>query len=337
MNILVFTTAFYPSVGGLENQTFYLVEEFVKLGHNVKIIVYQTPSHYKPEFEKKAEKVDVYYNPGFFKVFVLFAWCNVCYMPNFSLKGWWFIVFKPFKKWIISHNDIYLLNKKSAKIKVKLLLIKFASHNISVSNYIANYINTRSKIIYNCYDDEIFKIYTDEGRKYDFVFLGRLVSQKGCEMLIKACKNINTDFTLNIIGDGPERPKLEAMVKSLALEKNIHFLGVLKGVQLARILNRHKTLIIPSLDKEGFGIVALEGLACGCRVIASNAGGLCEAVNGFGRLFEMGNQAELESLLVEELEKSNDDTPLSKGPELETYLSAQCKKTIANKYLQFFK
>lgn len=257
-------------------------------------------------------------------------------MPNFSLKGSWFIPFCPFKKWIISHNDLYLSNKKSKKIRLKLLLIKLASGNISVSNCVANYINTSSKIIYNCFDNETFKIYDDEERRYEFVFLGRLVSQKGCALLIKACKNLNCDFTLNIIGDGPERKELEKMVQHLALEKNIHFLGILKGEQLARVLNRHHCMVIPSLSEEGFGIVALEGMSCGCKIIAADAGGLSEAVNGFGKLFEMGNQAELEKLLQMEVEELKRSAPISKTTELQNYLAAQNKKAVANEYLKLF-
>ena len=70
----------------------------------------------------------------------------------------------------------------------------------------------------------------------------------------------------------------------------IKFLGFLRHEELARMLNRHRIMVIPSLDKEGFGIVALEGLACGCKVIASDAGGLTEAVDRFGKIFATGEK-----------------------------------------------
>jgi glycosyltransferase involved in cell wall biosynthesis len=257
-------------------------------------------------------------------------------MPNFSLKAAWFLLFRPFKKWIISHNDISLSRKSRVKIKITRLLIKLASHNISVSKYIGNYINTNSKIIYNCYDDETFKVYNDEVRKYEIVFLGRLVSQKGCELLIKACATLSCSFTLNVIGNGPERNKLERMVKELCLEKNVHFLGVLEGEQLARVLNRHYIMIIPSMEEEGFGIVALEGMACGCKIIAANAGGLSEAVNGFGKLFEMGNLHQLEKLLKTLLEELRVTTSSEQTANLNEYLAVQSKKAVADKYLELF-
>lgn len=336
MNILVFTTAFYPSVGGLENQTYNLIEEFQKVGHQIKIITFQAKLNGQQGYASKPKQLNVLYNPNLLKVFLLFFWCDVFYMPNFSLKGIWFIPFCPFKRWVISHNDLYLSNTKSKKTRIKLLLIKLASENISVSNCIARYINTDSKIIYNCYDNEVFKIYSDEERKCEFIFLGRLVSQKGCDLLIKACHNLNSDFTLSIIGDGPERNELEKLVKKFNLEKNIQFLGTLEGEQLARVLNRHHTMIIPSIEKEGFGIVALEGMACGCRIIAADAGGLSEAVKDFGKLFQMGNQQELEFLLKKELDELNQSTSSSTTAELKNYLSKQNKKAVARQYLQLF-
>jgi glycosyltransferase involved in cell wall biosynthesis len=56
-------------------------------------------------------------------------------------------------------------------------------------------------------------------------------------------------------------------------------------------------MIVPSVGAEGFGIVALEGLACGCRLLVSDAGGLPEAVGGFGDVFPMGDVNALAALL----------------------------------------
>lgn len=335
MNILVFTTAFYPSMGGIEKQTLHLIQEFLSMGHNVRVIHIQdqivTSSYRTPP----QPGIEVYCRPGFFKTMSLFFWCNTLFMPNFSLKGIWFLFFSPFKKWVVSHNDFYLCDKKSIITRLKLLAIKFASKNISVSKSVAQYIGTDSQVIHNCYDDKIFKVY-DEKRLYDFVFLGRLVSQKGVDLLIKACKNLTDSFTLNIIGDGPERPRLEGMVHEYGLEKNVKFLGIMEGEQLAILLNRHKTMVIPSVGEEGFGIVALEGLACGCRIIAANAGGLTEAVNTFGKIFEMGNLEKLEQLLKQELNDCKELNFRIQDPNLKNYLVAHKRKDIARRYVAHF-
>jgi glycosyltransferase involved in cell wall biosynthesis len=337
MNILIFTTTFHPSIGGIEKQTQALVYEFLRKGHKVKMINIQSLAIKFTSGELKEKNADIYFRPGFLKTLQLFLWCTTMYMPNFSLRASWFLFMSPFKKLIISHNDFYLSNKKSIKIRIKRFLIKFASQNISVSNAVANYINTKSTIIYNCYDNEIFKIYKDEERVYDFVFLGRLVSQKGCDLLIKACKNLKGPFFLNIIGDGPERFKLEKMVQDFDLEQNIKFRGILEGEYLARVLNRHKIMIIPSIGEEGFGVVALEGMACGCRIIAADAGGLSEAINGFGKTFRIGDQKELEYLLEDYMKESKQACNDIINADLNNYLTAHQKETIAARYLFLFK
>lgn len=336
MNILVFTTAFYPSIGGLENQTIYLLDEFVKAGHNIRVITFQSTLSAKFKNNSKHPPFSTYYNPNFIKVVLLFLWSDVFYMPNFSLKGTWLLPFMPFKKWVISHNDLYLSNTKSFKTKLKLLCIKLASRNIAVSKCVAGYLNTDSKIIYNCYDNDVFKRYNDEIRQYEFVFLGRLVSQKGCTILIDACRHLQAEYTLNIIGDGPEKQHLEKKVVDFGLENKINFLGILEGEELARTLNRHHCMIIPSVSEEGFGIVALEGMACGCKIIAADAGGLTEAVREFGKLFKMGSVESLHKTLQMELGEINKNDTGHKSTELDNYLLGQNKQAVARQYLHLF-
>ena len=58
---------------------------------------------------------------------------------------------------------------------------------------------------------------------------------------------------------------------------------------MAELLNRHRILVVPSRWAEPFGIVALEGIACGCVVVGSENGGLKEAIGPCGITFENGN------------------------------------------------
>lgn len=331
MNILVFSTVFYPAIGGLENQTLILIKEFIKYGHRVKVITNQK------QLAPLAD-IEIFDSPSFLKKIKLFMWCDAYYMPNISMKGVWLMFLKPFmskkKKWIISHNDFYLSNNQSVAVKLKRFAIKFASSNISVSASVADYINTGSTVIYNCYDESVFKLYPEEKRVYDFVFLGRLVSQKGCDVLIKACSQLQEPFTLNIIGTGPEEQKLKEMVEACGLQQNITFLGALSGVKLAQTLNHHFTMIVPAAQNEGFGIVVLEGLACGCNIIASNAAGLVEAVDQFGAIFSMNNVDELAALLKTALQ--NKQPVLQLSPALQHYLNDHTRSAVSLRYLQQF-
>lgn len=327
MNILVFSTVFYPAIGGLENLTLILIKEFIKQGHSVKVITNQKQV-------SPLKEVEVYETPGLLKKIKLFLWCNIFYMPNISLKGVWLLLFNPKKRWIISHNDYYLYNYERPAIRLKRFLIKFASRNISVSTSVANYLNTKSTVIYNCYDDSVFQVYNEAPRSFNFVFLGRLVTQKGCDVLIKACKQLTKPFTLHIIGSGPEESNLKQLVCDTGLTGSIRFIGSMKGIELAKMLNCHQVMIVPASGNEGFGIVVLEGLACGCKVIASNAAGLVEAVNQYGEIFTMNDVNELAYLLQKELDEAH--KPHFISYDLKQYLENHTKDTVSKKYLSLF-
>lgn len=327
MQILIFTTVFFPLRGGIENLTLNLCKQFIEKGHEVKVIAYQKQTDVLPD-------VEVYYAPSLSKMLELFSWCKVYYMPNISLRGVWPLLLSPRKRWVISQNDFSLTNKRNLLSLLKLFIIRFSSENISVSKSVATSLGTPSEIIYNCYDDHLFKANPVANRILDFVFVGRLVSQKGCDTLIRACYDLNLPFKLTIIGDGPEMNRLKAMTETLELTEHITFTGTLKSDQIVEVLNQHKTLVIPSNGKEGFGIVALEGLACGCRVIAADSGGLAEAVGNFGKLFPSGDVHELNILLKEALLNVNqpDYTP----EELAVYLENYHTQVVAQKYLSVF-
>jgi glycosyltransferase involved in cell wall biosynthesis len=329
MKILVYSSVFYPAIGGIENHSLFLVREFVKAGHEVKVVTEQVQDPSKP-----LDNIEVVHASEKWKQLQLFFWCDLVYMPNITLKGVWLFAFNPFKKWVISHNDFHLMYFNDLKTKFKNFLIKRASGNIAVSQSVANFLQVPSKVIYNCYNDELFKLYPEENRQYDFAFVGRLVSQKGCELLIDACAELNQKFTLNIIGDGFEMEKLQNKVKSLNLQDSISFLGFKQNEELARLLNQHRTMIVPSLDVEGFGIVALEGMACGCHMIVSNAGGLEEAVGAHGDVFPMGDKNALKSLLLKRLQlNANAEMDQTKTQ----YLTDHSRFAVADKYLRYFK
>ena len=324
--ILVYSSVFYPAIGGLENHTLFLIEEFVKAGHKVKVVTEQVQDSSRP-----LEGIEVVHSSEKLKQLKLFFWSDVLYMPNITLKGVWLLLFNPFKKWVISHNDFHLMYSNDLKTKFKNFLIRRATKNVSVSKSVADFLKVESAVIYNCYNDDVFRLYPDESRQFDFVFVGRLVSQKGCEMLIDACSRLSRPFSLNIIGDGVESEKLKEKVLTLGLERQIAFLGFMQNEALGRMLNGHRVMIVPSLDVEGFGIVALEGLACGCKMLVSNAGGLAEAVDGYGEIFQMGDIGALHNLLEKCLAEAGVDE-MSEGRI--AYLKDHSKEIVARKYLK---
>jgi len=88
---------------------------------------------------------------------------------------------------------------------------------------------------------------------------------------------------------GPEEENLRRLTADLGLDRQLTFAGQKSGAELAAILNRHQILVVPSRWAEPFGIVALEGIACGCVVVGSENGGLKEAIGPCGVTFENEN------------------------------------------------
>jgi L-malate glycosyltransferase len=101
---------------------------------------------------------------------------------------------------------------------------------------------------------------------------------------------------LFLVGEGPEMPKVIQRVQELGLDDKVVFLG--KQDEVAQLISLADLLLLPS-EKESFGLVALEAMACGVPTIASNAGGIPEVVthgqNGFlapvGAIEEMAQYA----------------------------------------------
>lgn len=109
-------------------------------------------------------------------------------------------------------------------------------------------------------------------------FVGRLVDQKGCEFLVRAIPHVlesHSEAKFQIVGDGPERGRLEALGSELGIGSALEFTGY--DPKPERRMRQMAVLAVPSLY-EPLGMVALEAMACGIPVVAAAVGGLPEAV-----------------------------------------------------------
>jgi glycosyltransferase involved in cell wall biosynthesis len=129
-----------------------------------------------------------------------------------------------------------------------------------------------------------------------FVFLGRLVSTKGVRVLIEAAgllKAKHREFQVRIIGDGPERPELETLVRDLDIRSYVQFLGYVPDERLEESLKDATAVVMPSLAGEVFGLVAAENMQMGRLVIASDMGALSEVLGDAGMAFRTGDAESL--------------------------------------------
>ena len=298
MKILVYTPAFLPKVGGLELNTAHLAAHFRRAGHEVTVVTTTPGAIPDPGYT-------VVRNPSHLELLRWTRWCDVFYQANVSLRGLWplLLVRRP---WVVSHHSWYCRTEGRVawQDRLKRWLLRHADASISVSRAVADDLDTPSVVIPNAYRDELFRILPGIERTEDLVFLGRLVSDKGADLLLDAMALLAEEGLrpgLTVVGSGPEAVPLRQQAARLGLEEQVRFLGVRTGEELVEILNRHRILVVPSRYHEPFGIVALEGIACGCVVVGSEGGGLKDAIGPCGDTFRNGDLEDLARVLGERL------------------------------------
>ena len=126
------------------------------------------------------------------------------------------------------------------------------------------------------------------------LFVGRLLKWKRCQDVIKCCQMLklaNIPVELNIVGDGPEREKMEKLRIRYGLD-NVHLCGAKSSSEVFDIMSRSNAMFISSNRFEGWGAIVNEALSNACPVIASDACGstaylIKEGVNGY--VYKSGN------------------------------------------------
>lgn len=128
--------------------------------------------------------------------------------------------------------------------------------------------------------------------------VGGLSLEKGVATFVRALARL-PEIQGVIVGDGPERPVLEALARELRLN-NVRFAGDLRGQELEQEYAAARVVVVPSVCPEVFGLSALEAYAWGKPVVASRIGGLPEVVREgeTGALFNPGNADDLVTKLA---------------------------------------
>lgn len=296
MRILIYSPAFLPSIGGLEMATALLAAGLAESGQEVTVVT-RTPG------EPQEAPFRVVRDPAPLAMLRWTRGCDVFVQQNVSLRGLWplLLVRRP---WVVSHHSWYCQSdgRITWRDRLKRRLLRFAAASVPVSQALADDLGTPSEVIPNPYRDRLFRVLPGIERTGELLFVGRLVSDKGVDLLLDALALLGREGLeprLTVVGEGPEAPRLREQAERLGIAARVELLGTVKDEALVEILNRHRILVVPSRYNEPFGIVALEGIACGCVVVGSSGGGLPEAIGDCGRTFPNGDAGALARELAE--------------------------------------
>ena len=145
--------------------------------------------------------------------------------------------------------------------------------------------------------------------KWKIAFVGRLISYKNVDVIIKALSSIkNINWELSIIGEGPEKEKLRSLTIELGCENRVIFYGKISRDCVMDILNEMNVFVMVS-NNEVFGLAYLEAMASSCITIASKNGGvdgiILDGKNGF--LCNQGDVNDLNKKLLKIFDMDEND------------------------------
>lgn len=339
MKILLLSHKFNPDVGGIEVNSELFADSFHKFGHEV-IVVTWTQGQANHQFN-----YEVVRHPSVIQLIKLNLWADIIFEHNLSLRLSWPCLFtrRPYvttiATWITRNNG-----EKALQDILKKWWLRGASNVIAISNAVKNKECPSSVVIPNFYRHELFKNYEEfDQRPFDYVFLGRLVSDKGADLALRAVAEIvnsakiissGRSTRLTIIGDGSELLNLKKLANDLNIADCVDFKGRLVGNDLVNCLNQHKFSLIPSSWEEPFGNVALEVMACGCIPVVSDGGGLPEAVGNAGVVFKRNDLQDF----IEKLSGLSNNIVQQHVYVLrqQSHLKSYLPETISKAYLEVF-
>jgi glycosyltransferase involved in cell wall biosynthesis len=149
--------------------------------------------------------------------------------------------------------------------------------------------------------------FSPQSKDHGHVFLigyagGRLVEEKGIDVLLRAVAQLNGDWELHILGNGPAKPQLESLARDLKIAGRVHFNAAISSTAMAAFYHRLDALVLPSVTrpnwKEQFGRVLIEAMACEIPVIGSTCGEIPNVISDAGLVFPEGDADALRAHLI---------------------------------------
>ena len=134
-------------------------------------------------------------------------------------------------------------------------------------------------------------------RPFTIGYIGRIVPEKGLNVLLRAAAQLDGDWRLRLVGGGGDRANAKALARSLGIGKKAAFIGQLPSTDLPSEYHKLDALVLPSLTranwKEQFGRVLVEAMASGVPVIGSDSGAIPGIIGAAGLIAPEGDVAAL--------------------------------------------
>ena len=276
MRILSISIPYPPIVSGLGRVAFDLNEEWTRLGHHVEAAVWSDGAvEAAHTIHRPVDAAAVRRLADCFDVLVTheFFW---------NQHPWLYLSRRPFV--VVNHalSTPPLLSRAGLFRRV---VHSRAAGLVAVSRYLAKTMPKRTRVIYNPVDLPDEDVGGD--RTGQLLFVGRIAPGKGLDRLLRWMTRWEHPVpSLTVIGEGP----MLEQCRTLAAEGNlrVQFLGAQPSEHVLKEMRRHRVVVIPSHPhggwNEGLCLVAFEALASGATVVASEVGGLPEAVGESGLL-----------------------------------------------------
>jgi len=361
----------YPTFGGSGIVATELGKGLAALGHEVHFITYSMPARLNYFAERLYyHEVEVIQYPLFeYSPYALSLAAKMAEVIEYQRLDLLHV------HYAVPHSNSAFLAKQIVKNrKIKIIttlhgtdislvgnhpsLLPITKHGIEMSDGVTavskflrdqtyNELNVEKEIevIYNFIDPDIFKPVNTRTIKRCFAPNGeKIISNisnfrpiKRLDIVIKVFNEIRRKIPskLILVGDGPERAKIEKICRDLKICQHIKFLG--KQDSIVEILSASDLFLLPS-ESESFGLAALEALACEVPVIASNIGGLPEVFNDGeeGFLVDINDTDKMVKMSLKILEDLSLQTKMSKKARKRAITHYNLKK-ILKTYETYYK
>ena len=203
--------------------------------------------------------------------------------------------------WILPQGLIALLSRKLAVSQADVLCTVHGSDVYGLGGRIFDYFRKRiigrcdrvtvvsqslfmdlARLMDGCHKMTVIPMGVDLKRRFipppvrdsamSLLFVGRLEEKKGLRYLLNAMVSVVREFPeahLTIVGEGSKSDEFKGLASSLGLTEKTTFVGALSNPELPPLFQRSNIFVFPTIVREGFGIVLVEAMGCGCAAVTT--------------------------------------------------------------------